>query len=282
MSSKEIRRLALRKIIDGSDTAVISTLYFFTTVLFISLSEMLLYIILRMSGFENYRPLDPRYYMESRFALVMLIIRYFLYLMVFSGLMFVISRSFITFTAENNSGGVNKFLSGHIKRLLIPSLRNNTYLLLIKILAASPLAVSIYGIVHYFQLGARGDVGLFGLLCFMVSIGFTAVWIGVIARYYLSLFLVPYIIDLNPRANLFDACDLSIKLMDGNHMRTVSFALSMIPLLLPCLLVYPCLIVYPYLTECKLLFAKDILGNYWQDKIPAMARRWEKQAGKHD
>lgn len=285
MSGREIRKLALRKIIDGSDMAIISTLYFFTAILFVTLTEMLIYILLKMTGFDDYHPLDPHYYMESKLALVMLILRYFLYLSMFSALMFLVCRSYITFTADNpehSSGGVNKFLSGHIRRLLVPSLRSNACLMLIKVLVALPLTVSIYGIVHYFQLGARGGVGIFGLFCFMISIGFTLVWTGMILRYYLSLFLVPYIIDLNPRANLFDACDLSIRLMEGNHMRTVGFMISLLPVLLPCLLVYPSVIIYPYLTECRLLLAKDIMGDYWQDKIPAMARRWEKQERRKD
>ena len=37
------------------------------------------------------------------------------------------------------------------------------------------------------------------------------------------------------------------------------------------------LLFYPYMLEVKLLFAREIIGDYWQDKIPAMARRWERQ-----
>ena len=277
MSDREIRKLALRKLIDGSDMAIISTLYFFTAVIFVTLTEILIYILLRMAGIDKYHPLDPDLYRRSRVALILLLIRGGIYIMLFSGLMFLVCRSFINFSSDTKGKGVGRFLSGHAKRLLLPSLRSNARLMMLKVLVASPLSVSIYGIVHYFQLGARGGVGMMGLFCFMLSIGFTIIWTGVLMRYYLSLCLVPYIIDLNPRANLFDACDLSIKLMEGKHMRVVIFMISLLPVLLPCLLVYPSLIIYPYLTECRLLLAKDIMGSYWQDKIPAMAKRWEKQ-----
>ncbi len=282
MSSKEIRKLALKKIINGSDMALISTVYFFTAVLFVTLSEMLIYILVKMAGIEDYHPLDISYYLRSRPALILLIVRCSGYVTLFSALLFLVCRSFISFTAETESKGISKFLTGHVGKLLLPSLRNNARLLLLKILVATPLTVSVYGIVHYARLGERGGVSMAGLLLFMVSIGFTIVWIGVLIRYYISLSLVPYIIDLNPRANFFDACDLSVKLMDGKHMYALGFMFSLLPVLLPCLLVYPTFIVYPYILECQLLFAKEIMGDYWQDKIPAMARRWQKQFGKAD
>lgn len=277
MSDSEIKKLALRKLIDGSDMALISTLYFFTAVVFVTLTEILIYILLRMTGFDSYHPLDLNMYAKSRTALVFLLFRGTVYLALFSALMFLVCRSFINFTSDNAGNGVSRFLSGHAKKLLLPSLRSYMRFMLLKMLVALPLAVSVYGIIYYFRLGARGNVGLFGLMCFMISIGFTIIWSGVLLRYYLSLCLVPYIIDLNPRADLFDACDLSIKLMDGKHIRVVSFMISLIPVLLPCLFVYPFLFIYPYITECRLLLAKEIMGEYWQDKIPAMAKRWQKQ-----
>ena len=282
MSNKEIRKLALKKIIYGSDMALISTLYFFTAVLFVTLSEMLIYILIKMAGIEDYHPLDPAYYARSHTALILLILRCTGYAALFSALMFLVCRSFISFTTESGTGGVNKFLTGHIGKLLLPSLKNNVRLILLKLLVATPLTISIYGIMYYTRLGERGGVDIGGLLLFMMSIGFTLVWIGVLIRYYISLSLVPYIIDLNPRANFFDACDLSIKLMDGNHTHTLGFMISLIPLLLPCLFVYPMFIIYPYIMECRLLFAKEIMGEYWHDKIPAMAKRWEKQAGRKE
>ena len=171
----------------------------------------------------------------------------------------------------------DRYTSGHWRKLLLPSVKCSFMMLAYKALVASPLALGVYGVYYFHGLSTRGEIRLAEMVGFMLSIGFTIVWLGELVHYYISLSLVKYIIQINPRANFFDACDLSVMLMEGKHMRIIWFNITMIPQLLLCVLIYPVLLVYPYITECRLLIAKDIMGKYWQDKIPAMARRWEKQ-----
>ena len=81
---------------------------------------------------------------------------------------------------------------------------------------------------------------------------------------------------LNPRTNIFDACDLSVRLMDGQHGRYISFLLSFVMYVPALLLVYPVFIIYPYFRLSYIVFLQDIMGSYWQDKMPSMIKRWRK------
>lgn len=277
MTNKELRRAAFHKIEECSDGAAISTLYFFTSVILIFLAEQGLNIVFKMAGYKDYSIFSKEFYHAHTFAWVLLWVRVALYGLLFSTLLYLICRNFISFTYSDKEDHTRRFLSGHIRRLIFPCVRNNINLFFIKLLTISPALVSAYFMVDIYRTGVNGDLAMWRLFCFMLATGFTLIWSALAVHYHMSLCLVPYIIELNPRASFFAVCDLSVKLMDGNHVRMFSFMISLIPSLLSGLLIYPMLIIYPYITECKLLFAHEIMGDYWQDKIPAMARRWEKQ-----
>ena len=277
MTNKQIRHKAFRNIEGFSDTAAESTVCFFTAVVFITLAELGITLFAKMAGYHDYMPFSAAFYKAHPLALTLAVMRAAVYGLLLSTLSYFVCRNFISCTFLDRNVRTNKFLSGHIRRLIIPCLKNSVSLFFLKVLTASPAAVSGYFMVTTYRTGIRQELAIWELFCFMIATGFTMAWAAVTVHYHMSLCLVPYISRLNPRASFFAACDLSVKLMEGRHMRVLSFMFSMIPSLLPGVLLYPLLIAYPYVTECRILLAHEIMGAYWQDKIPAMVRRWEKQ-----
>ena len=81
---------------------------------------------------------------------------------------------------------------------------------------------------------------------------------------------------LNPRTNIFDACDLSVRLMDGKHVRYITFVASYLKFLPFMLLIYPFFGVYPYFKVSYSLFMYELLGDKNHDKMPGMIKRWKK------
>jgi hypothetical protein len=274
LTNKKIQQLAYEKMRKSCDTMLIASIYFFILPILILLVESLIYIIAMILDID-YRIFDFSYYTQSVARVWFLVLRLCLYFSLISSQLYLIRRYFIS--AENEDHSVQQYVAGHLRTILIPSVKCSAKLLALKLLVISPAAVGIYGIYYFGQKGNTGEITLFGLICFMLSIGFTIVWIGISVHYFMSLSMVKYINQLNPRSNFFDACDLSVKLMDGKHSRLISFYASLLWCLPFALLLYPLILIVPFFAECRLIFAEQIMGKYWQDKLPAMARRWKKQ-----
>jgi hypothetical protein len=274
MTNKELHAKAFSRLRRNADTTVITSFYIFMLPIFVLLVEGLIYVSARLLNRE-YSIVSLDYYQQSPKRLWFLIARLFVYFVLLSPQMYLIRRYFISLDSSDLT--VQQYISKHMKKILLPGLKCSLKLLGLKLLVLSPIMVGIYGIYYFRQRGSTGDITIFGMLCFMLSIGFTIVWAGVTAHYYLSLSLVKYISELNPRADFFDACDLSIKLMDGKQYRLASFYISLMRFVPLTLLFYPLLGLVPFFIESKLLLAEDIMGEYWQDKLLAMAKRWEKQ-----
>ena len=274
MTDRELRRSAAKMLTKNTDVVTLAIIYFFSTAVGIFLIETFISVVMRMFN-------DPEYSFFKQFKgqlgktdIFLICARLLVYFIVFSLIQNVLLRYFINMT---DGGDSDRFISMHWSRLLSPCLRGSLELLLYKLMVASPLAIWIWGIHHFREKGVSEQLSMLDLVCFMLCIGFTIVWFGELVHYFISLSLVKYIFAINPRANFFDACDLSVKLMDGKHSRVISFWLHMVPYIVPGVLVYPLVVIYPFVTEANLLFCRSIMGDYWQDKIPAMARRWERQ-----
>lgn len=273
MNSKEIKRAAaaqLRQNPDGISSAVLNQ---FALITFMLLIEALIYITSELSDID-YRPLQLSYYRESRVRLLMFGGRMLAYMFLNSILVYVQRRRFIS--TGDDGGVVERYIAMHPKRIILPGVKLSIQLFFYKILVLSPISVGIYGVLHFSSKEVVTSIDLFGMVCFMLSIGFSIVWLGVCIHYFMSLSLVPFISQLNPRANFFDACDLSVKLMESKHMRLASFYISWLPMLPLAVLIYPLIVIYPYYSAARVVLARDIMGDYWQDKLPAMARRWQK------
>lgn len=274
----DIRNLAKKHLTDSADQSALCGLFMVAWICFVYLSERLIYRLAGLMGIKGYSPLSISYYMSSGSAAALLIVRLVVYHILYVAISYTMRRYYINLTDENPA--VEKFMSKHRRRVFTPSIKCGLCLSMFKGLVCLPLIPGVYGIVHFYRLGSVGDIDTPGLVFFMLSIGFTFVYLCLLIHYFMSLSLVKYIIELNPRADFFDACDLSIKLMDGWHTRVAAFTFSLMPYILSCFLLYPMLAAVPFITECRLLLAKEIMGDYWQDKLPAMARRWEKQMKK--
>lgn len=274
MTNKEIIRETFFRIRQNPGGAVLSALYMFALLSFIILTESLIYVSAKLLNID-YSFFSIDYYKGSFFRILFLSVRIFLYFCLCSAQMFIARRSYIDL--EDRERHIEKYISGHIRRIMFPVIKRSLQLFLYKLLVLSPLSVGIYGIMYFWRGENMNEINLFGLVCFMLSVGFSIVWLGVCIHYFMSLSLVKYIVELNPRADFFDACDLSIKLMEGKHFRVFSFTVSMLPFLILSLLIYPLFITFPIYLESSLVFCREIMGEYWQDKLSAMSRRWEKQ-----
>lgn len=274
LTNKQIKTEALKRIKQNPERMITPTLYAFSTFIFILLTEALIYVSARLSDID-YRPADIDYYRGSANGICFLAVRVFFYYILASSNMYFIRRSFIGTGDPNRL--IERYILGHKRRILLPCVKRSVSLVLYKLLVLSPISVGIYGIYYFGRIQNMSEISLFGLMCFMLSVGFTIVWTGVCIHYFMSLSLVKYISELNPRANFFDACDLSVKLMEGQHYRLISFYISMLPVFLTAVAVYPLLLIMPFFMESRMILSQQIMGDYWQDKLSAMARRWEKQ-----
>ncbi|MCD8096184.1 MAG: hypothetical protein LUE12_08680 [Ruminococcus sp.] len=272
MTNKQLKQKALEILTKSPETPIVAMLYMITFMALIVIIESLIYIVLTMLGFE-YHVFVSSFY-EANYAKLFLVFRLTLYYASFSTLSNLNRRTFINVTDSSETG---RFITKHKRKVIFPIVKKSFALLGLKLLVLLPISVGIYGVVYFAQLSLRGEITLFGMVLFMLSLGFSIVWLGECVHYYMSLSLVKYIIVLNPRVNFFDACDLSVKLMENQHLRLMSFYFSLLPIFLLLIFAYPLLLIYPYFSECKVLLAKELMGNHWQDKLPAMSRRWEKQ-----
>ena len=150
---------------------------------------------------------------------------------------------------------------------------------MIKFFALIPALVSGYGVYYWGLKNKINELTSLRLFGFMLCLGITLVWVGVWIHYCISLALTPYIMALNPRSDIFDACDLSVKLMEGMHLKYISFLASFVKFLPLIILVYPVFAIYPYFKVCYVTFMEDILGDYRRDKMPGMIKRWKKYLG---
>jgi hypothetical protein len=247
---------------------------FFAVAVFILLAEALIYVSADIMEI-NYSIFDIGFYRGYPKRIAFLLLRLLVYYLVGSVQMFIVRRTFIDY--GDSDWIVERYGLAHLNRVFVPAVKCSLKMLCYKILVLSPITVGIYGISYFTSQSNMNELNLFALVCFMLSISFTLVWLGVCVHYFISLSLVKYINVLNPRANFFDACDLSVRLMDGKHFRVVTFYLTFLPVLLLLPLVYPLAVFFPFFMHCKLVIAEKIMGDYWQDKLLAMSRRWQKQ-----
>ena len=200
LTSKQIKRAAasqLRQNFEGISMAVLNQ---FALITFMLLIEALIYITSELSDID-YRPLQLSYYRESRVRIFTMCGRMLGYLFLNSVLVYIQRRRFIN-TGEDG-GVVERYIAMHPKRIMLPGVKLSIQLFFYKILVLSPISVGIYGVLHFSSKEVVSSISLFGMVCFMLSIGFSIVWLGVCIHYFMSLSLVPFISQLNPRANFF-------------------------------------------------------------------------------
>ena len=184
--------------------------------------------------------------------------------------------AFVDIARADSYVGSRQYINSHSYVYYSHTMFSSIIINSLKLFSAVPFAISTYSVYYWGWVCKLSELTSAGLLCFMFSLGLSVVFFGLMVHYWISLALAPYIMTLNPRTNIFDACDLSVRLMDGQHGRYISFLLSFVMYIPALLLVYPVFIIYPYFRLSYIVFLQDIMGSYWQDKMPSMIKRWRK------
>ncbi len=188
----------------------------------------------------------------------------------------VINRLYVDIARGEDFVETKKYLNAHVNIYGLKTLRLTIDMLLRKFIMLIPALAGAYG-VYYLAAGTpHAQLSSLKLLLLMLCIGFTGVWLGIFTRYTISLAMVGQIMLLNPRASISKAVALSKKLMEGNHMKYFVFHLTFVKFIPLFVFIYPLFVVYPYYKICKVTFAEEILGDYWQDKLRATVRRWRR------
>lgn len=190
--------------------------------------------------------------------------------------MWTVRRFFVDIARADSYVGSRQYINSHSYVYYSHTMFSSIIINSLKLFSAVPFAISTYSVYYW---GWYASSVSLPLQVFFVSCShsvcllcFSDLWC--ITGYPLPL--QPYIMTLNPRTNIFDACDLSVRLMDGQHGRYISFLLSFVMYIPALLLVYPVFIIYPYFRLSYIVFLQDIMGSYWQDKMPSMIKRWRK------
>ena len=276
MTNKQIRAKAVEKLNGHWGTAIALTVFKVSFLLAWAVFEALLYFIFDHVEIEyNFY---PNYMFGTHFGRFMTIVRLLVLLFVLNPERYILRRIYVDIYSGRNFTETRRYIQ-HNSRAVHPRATFSMMLpMALRMIVLSPIFVSLYGIYYWGFSQKSSSLTTAGLFVFMISIGFTIVWAGVFLHYCISLSMTKYIMLLNPRANIFDACDLSVRIMDGKHTRYIMFLLSFakfIPLLL---MFYPIFVLEPYFKMCWCAFAEEIMGSYWQDKYPAMIHRWNKYA----
>ena len=274
MTVKEIHKAA--KVTLKSKSGSIISLSFFSSCIFIFLvlCEIISYFALKQLGYEwiySFQGLKA-----DKSGLIYWISKIILFTILLLPENAVLRRLFIDLIAGTSVADTRMYISAHSGTFYIQALYYSFIPKFMKFFALVPAMISSYGI-YYWGLNSRlSELTSSGLFGFMMCLGFTLVWLGVWIHYCISLALTPYIMALNPRSNIFDACDLSVRLMEGQHIKYLSFLFSFVKFIPLLLLVYPIYGIHPYYKVCYILFMEDIMGDYHRDKMPGMIKRWKK------
>ncbi len=276
LTNSQIKKKALERLKGKWGTTISFSVFKSAFLLIFVTVELLLYVIFRHIGIEY--SFYPSFLLGTGLGRFMLSVRILLLLFLFTPEYYILRRLMIDIYEGNNFVETRRYIQYNSRKIHPKSTLASVLPTMLKFFAAIPLLIGAAGI-YYFGFKHSGDtLTTVDLFLFMLSIGFSIVWTGVFIHYCISLTMTKYIMSLNPRANVFDACDLSVKLMDGNHGRYLSLLLSFakyIPLLL---LIYPYFVFEPYFKMTFIAFAEDVMRSYWQDKYPAMIKRWNKYA----
>ena len=276
MSNRELKKKAYSRLNGRWGTVSALMMFKLAFILAFVAAELLLYEILRKMDIQY--SLYPSYMFGTNLGRFMVCVRILMICLLFMPEFYVLHRIMTDIYLGRNFIETRRYIQLNVRRLL-PKIVGGTLLpLFLRILVLSPLGLGIYSIYYWGWVRSGERLTTLGLFIFMISIGFTIVWAGVFIHYSISLKLTKFILALNPRANVFDACDLSVRLMEGQHMRYLGFLASFVKFLPLAVMIYPMLAIEPIFRMSELAFAQDVMGDYWQDKFPAMIHRWRKYA----
>ena len=276
MTNKQIKDQAIRKLGGHWGTGVALTVFKMAFIMAWVVFEMLLFLM--FDHLEIEYSFYPAYLVSTHLGRFMTLVRVLMLFFVINPERYILDRIYVDMFSGRNFLETRRYIQ-HNSRAVHPRATFSMMLpMMLKLIVLSPIFLSIYGIWYWGFSEKDKALTTLGLFVFMICIGFTIVWTGVFVHYCISISLAKYIMLLNPRASVFDACDLSAKIMDGKHGRYISFMLSFAKYIPLIILFYPIFLFEPYFKMCQCAFAEELMGNYWLDKFPAMIQRWNKYA----
>lgn len=274
MTDREIKLEAKRRLKQNGAGAVVISFFSMCIPVFLLFCEVTVYLVLRNVGWAWLY--YPQSLVTSHIARTYWIFKLILLMILLLPEKAVLRRIFIDVVAKGDIFDSRQFIFTHSASFYMGSFYSAFIYNLVKFFMFLPAVIGSYGAYHWWRLCRVNDLTSPRLFLFMLSMGFTVIWLGIFVHYCISLSLTPYIMALNPRSNVFDACDLSVRLMDGHHLRYIAFIFSFLKYIPAFIFVYPVFVFYPYFKVSYLILMEDILGDYWRDKMPGMIKRWKK------
>lgn len=274
LTTRQIKNSARTALNNQMGNALTITMHAITNVCMIALLEFSLYLVLDRFGLGYYY--DLRNIFRIPWVALMWGIQAVVIICFLTYQRHVVRRMFVDITVGKDYILSRQYIFAHTNEFIRLSLRSSLIMNFLKLVMFTPAVLSGYMIYRWSLLNRTDELTSLGLFVFMAFIGFTLIWLGVFCKYCASLALAPYIMSLNPRTNVFDACDLSAKLMEGHYGQYFSLVISFVVYIPLMLLIYPVFVLYPFWAASYDTLIKDIMGDYWQDKMPAMIRRWQK------
>ena len=274
MTIKEIKRRA--KLVIARDAINCTTLVIFAfamIVLFV-LCEMLIFLGLHSMKLDKYY--DLRLFLTDRDVNLFWVIKSLIEFTAMVPMVHMIRRLMVDMALERDINETKGYIGAHFWGYFKRCLRASVVLLGLKVFTAVPGVIGIYGVYHWTYIIRIDELTSLGLFCLTASLSLTCTWAILWVHYLLSLSLTPLIMTLNPRSSIFDACDLSVKLMSGRRGQYIRFLLAYLKYLPGVVLIYPCLLVVPYFYVSRIMFQMELLGDRGKDKLPGMVKRWRK------
>lgn len=275
LTNAEIRHRATRRIASRSGDSISLMIYQFSIIALILLCESTLYLLLRSVGYTWLYSIKELIAFRGTTWLFWVSKTMFEFTLA-SPFFCLIRRLYLDVAMGSDIKETRKYVAAHSVKYYSSSFYAAFIQLMLKLIAITPAFITAYSAHYWIQVIRLSDLTSAALLSLMASLSMTAVWLFLAIRYYISLSLTPFIMALNPRCNVYDACDLSVRLMEGKHGRYIAFMAHFIKFIPAMLLVYPYLAIYPYFKVSYSMFVRELLGERNQDKLPGMIKRWKK------
>lgn len=275
MTNSEIRKTAARRLAQSSGDCVSLMMYQFALVAVLVLSEMLMYLALQSVG---YRWLyDLKALMAGRGStLVFWISKTAVEYTIASPCFSLVRRLYLDVAMGGEMAETKQYMIAHSAKYFSSAFYASFIQMIVKLTAVTPGVLSAIGVYHFARVITLNQLTSRALFALTACISITAVWLFLSVHYLISLAMTPYILSLDPRMNVFDACDRSVRLMNGKHGQYLIFLLHFVRYLPVMLLVYPFFLIYPYFKVSYSLFMWELMGEKGRDKVSGMIKRWKK------
>lgn len=275
MTDAEIRKTAAGRLARNSGDCVSLMVFQFSLITFMMLSETMMYLSLRRIGNNDLYSVKALLG-GSGSAWTFWVCKTMMEFSLAAPCFALVRRMYLDVAMGSEMKETRRYISAHSVKYYSGAFYASFMQLVIKLTALTPGIISACGAYYFAQEIRLNELNSRVLFALTGCLGITAIWGLLASHYFISLALTPYIMSLDPRANVLDACDLSVRLMDGKHGRYLGFIVHFLRFLPAVLMVYPFFAVYPYFKVSYSLFMYELIGEKKRDKMAGMIKRWKK------